>query len=338
MSAATFPTLDLNDGRKIPILGLGCMENVNEKSLVRDSVYEAIRQGYRHFDTAYLYGTEQLVGEGINKAIAEGLVTREEIFVTTKVWLFNLKRDDLIAQAKESNNNLGLGYIDLLLIHGAFAVHKPDPTLVFPANFFPFKKDGKVDVDLDVDIVKESWPAMEEVVRLGIVKSIGVSNWHVPMLEQVCASASIKPAVNQIECNPFFQQKEIIDCCKKNSIVVTAYSPFGGAPPAPRPGLPSDTDSDKQQNRPLLWSDPTITAIAEKHGKTVSQILLKFHVARKVTVIPKTIKKERLIENSNIFDFELDEEDTEKLNALDSGHSCAPEFWRRLNATGGRQD
>ena len=329
MSAATFPTLDLNDGRKIPILGLGCMENVNEKSLVRDSVYEAIKQGYRHFDTAYLYRTEQLVGEGINKAIAEGLVTREEIFVTTKVWLFNLKRDDLIAQAKESNNNLGLGYIDLLLIHGAFAVNKPvHAAPINPTNALTRKADGSVDVALDVDIIKESWPAMEEVVRLGIVKSIGVSNWHVPMLEQVCASASIKPAVNQIECNPFFQQKEIVECCKKNGIIVTAYSPFGGAPL-------SGAESNKEKNRPL-WSDPTITAISEKHGKSVSQILLKFHVARNVTAIPKTIKKERLIENANIFDFELDEEDTKKLNALDSGRSSFSDIWRTLNATGGR--
>ena len=329
MSTATFPTLDLNDGRKIPILGLGCMEFVNDKTLMRDTVYEAIRLGYRHFDTAYIYGTEQLVGEGIKKAIAEGLVKREEIFVTTKIWIFNLRRDDLIAQANESNNNLGLGYIDLLLIHGAFAVNKPDPKLVFPANLFPRKADGSVDVDLDFDVIKEGWPVMEEVVRLGIVKSIGVSNWPVFMLEQVCASASIQPAVNQIECNPFFQQKEIVECCKKNGIIVTAYSPFGGTPP-------SDTESNRAKNRPVLWHDPTITAIAEKHGKTVSQILLKFHVARDVTVIPKTIKKERLIENSNIFDFELDEEDTEKLNALDAGRSCGSEEWLKLNASGGR--
>lgn len=331
-TAAPFPALDMNDGRKMPILGLGCMENVNDKSMVRDAVYEAIKLGYRHFDTAYVYRTEQLVGEGIKKAIDEGLVTREEIFVVTKISITNLRRDHLLAQGKESNDSLGLGYIDLLLIHGAFAVKKPeDPNVLFPR-----REDGSLELDDGVDIVAESWPAMEQLVADGITKSIGVSNWHPPMLERVCASAKIKPAANQIECNPFFQQKEITACCKKYGIIVTAYSPFGGVSSPVRPGFPADTNKNRDANQPILWTDPTITSIAEKHKKTVSQVLLKFHVARGVSVIPKTIKKERLKENADIFDFELDSEDLAKLETLDSGRYCAPDFWHKLNASAGK--
>lgn len=333
-TAATFPTLELNDGRKIPVLGLGCMEFVNDQALMRDAAYEAIKLGYRHFDIAWVYGTEQLVGQGIRKAIDDGLVTREEVFVTTKVWLTNLKPEDLIAQAKESNENIGLGYIDLLLIHGAAALNNPaDPSVRFPK-----RADGSLDVNLDVDLVKESWPAMEQVVEMGIAKSIGVSNWYVPILERVCASAKIKPAVNQIESNPLLHQKEILAYCTKHGIIVTAYSPFGGTPPDPQPpvGMPVDPKQNKETNRPILWTDPTIAGIASKHGKSVPQILIKFHVARGVTVIPKTIKADRLKENADVFDFELDAEDIAKLDSLDSGRACGSDFWHRLNSSEGR--
>lgn len=325
MAAKTFPTLDLNNGRKIPILGLGCMEFVNDKALVRDTVYEAIKVGYRHFDTAWIYKTEALVGEGIRRAISEGLVTREEIFVTTKIWMFNLKHDDLIAQAKESNESLGLGYIDLLLIHGPVPFKKNDK-----GEFMTFKEDGTPDVHEDVDIHTESWAAMEEVVGLGIAKSIGVSNYSVRVLEKTLANAKIKPAVNQIESHPYFQQREILDYCKDHGIIVTAYCPFGGPPRTPRPGQSEELYKEAEKNKNNMWEDETINAIAKKYNKSVSQILLKFHVARGVTVIPKTIKKERLIENSNIFDFELEQEDLDKLVALDSGKTCVPQTFRKI--------
>ena len=159
MTAKPFPTLDLNDGRKIPVLGLGCMEFVNDQSLVRDIVYEAIKVGYRHFDTAYLYNTEKLVGEGVKKAIDEGLVKREDVFVVTKIHTYHLKHDDLIAQAKESNDAIGLGYIDLLLIHGPFPFKKVDPN----NPFFSVGPDGQPIMHDDVDIHTETWAAMEEV-------------------------------------------------------------------------------------------------------------------------------------------------------------------------------
>ena len=323
MTAKPFPTLDLNDGRKIPILGLGCMEFFNDPSLVRDTVYEAIKQGYRHFDTAWIYQTEKLVGEGIKRAIDEGLVKREDIFVTTKIWASNLKHDDLITQAKESNDNLGLQYIDLLIIHSPIPFKKSRVP-------FPMRADGKPDIHEDLDIHKESWGAMEEVVGLGIAKSIGVSNYHVRHLEKTIANAKIKPAVNQIEGHPYFQQREIYEYCKQHGIIITSYSPFGGPPRKPRPGQSEDFNQSAEANKQSMWQDETINQIAKKHNKTVSQILLKFHVARKVTVIPKTIKKERLIENADIFDFELDDEDLRRLAALERGLSCSPQSFRQV--------
>ena len=325
MTAKTFPTLDLNDGHKIPILGLGCMDFVNDQTLVRDTVYEAIKLGYRHFDTAYVYKTEKHVGEGMKRAIDEGLVTRAEIFVTTKISTFNLKHDDLIAQAKESNENLGLGYIDLLLIHGYIPFNRTPNS-----NEFKYRhEDGSPNINKDVDIHTESWGAMEEVVRMGIAKSIGVSNYQVRHLEKTFAKATIKPAVNQIESHPFRQQREVTDYCKQQGIIVTAYGPFGGQP---RKSNPAQLDfyQEAESNKHNMWEDETINQIAKKHNKSVPQILLKFHVDRQITVIPKTIQKERLVHNADIFDFELDDEDLRRLADLDSGRSCYPQTFREV--------
>ena len=141
------------------------------------------------------------MGQGIRRAISEGLVSRADIFVTTKIWLYNLKRDDLIAQARESNENLGLGYIDLLLIHGPLPFKKIDSN-----QFYSPGPDGQPLLAADVDIHRESWSAMEHVAGLGIARSIGVSNYSIKLLQKTLAHASIKPSVNQVECNPFFQQ------------------------------------------------------------------------------------------------------------------------------------
>ena len=325
----SIPTLDLNDGRKIPILGLGCMEFAPEDhDSVRDVVYEAIKIGYRHFDTAYIYQTEGLVGEGIRKAIDEGLVKREEVFVVTKVANYNLRREDVISQAKESNAALGLGYIDLLLVHAPLPLEKPPP-----GQLIAFNADGTLAVAQDVDIHTETWGAMQELVKEGITKSIGVSNYSVKLLQRTLAHASIKPAVNQIESNPFHQRNDLLEFAKKEGIILTAYSPFGGAPSLKGVGgLPEDYDANQRENKPLLWDNEVIQGIAKKHGKTVSQILLKFHVARGVSVIPKTIRKERLIENASIFDFELDDEDWKQLRSLEAGRSCMPAFFVGLMA------
>ena len=317
------PTLDLNDGRKMPVLGLGCMEFVNDKTAVRDIVYEAIKIGYRHFDTAYK--TEGLVGEGIKKAMNEGLVTREEVFVTTKIWMYNLKREDLIAQAHQSHASLDLGYIDLLLIHGPIPFRKTSEEALFP-----LKEDGSPDIRQDVDVHTESWGAMQDLVKEGITKSIGVSNYSIVQLEKTLAHASIKPAANQVESHPFLQQRELIDFCKSHGIVVTAYSPFGGVLRPLRPGEPENAQDNKAAVKQGLWDNEVIQGIAKKHGKTVSQVLLKFHVARGVSVIPKTIKKERLIENASIFDFELDDEDWKQLHSLDAGRSTMPAHFLQI--------
>ena len=319
----SFPTLALNDGRRMPILGLGCADFTRDVSLVRDAVYQAIKIGYRHFDTAYLYQTERAVGEGIQAAISEGLVKREDVFVTTKIWMYNLRRDDLIAQAKESNQALGLKYIDLLLIHGPLSFKKESEQLFLNYDF-----DGKPVLDAGVNIHTESWPAMEECVRMGLAKSIGVSNYTIDQLNKTLAHARIKPAVNQVESNPFLQQSDLLEFCKQHGIVLTAYSPFGGDVLPTDPNLSQDTSKRKLELAPLIWESETIKKMAEKHGKTIAQILLKIHVGRGVSVIPKTISVKRLMENADIFDFDLDPIDWSKIKALDSGRSMLPDFWR----------
>ena len=286
-------------------------------------MYEGIKIGYRLFDTAYLYRTEKAVGEGIRKAIDEGLVKRDQVFVTTKIWMYNLKRDNLIDQAKTSNGALGLDYIDLLLIHGPIAMKKETEE-----RYLNYDANGKPVLEQDVNIHTESWPAMEEVVAMGIAKSIGVSNYSIDQLDKTLAQAKIKPVVNQVESNPFLQQNELHAFCQKHGIILTAYSPFGGDFLPKDPNLPHDPDSAKRQLKPLIWGSETIKGIADKHGKTQAQILLKVHTGRGVIVIPKTIRKERLLENANIFDFELDPDDWSRIKTLDSDKSMLPDFWR----------
>ena len=167
-----------------------------------------------------------------------------------------------------------------------------------------------------------------QVVGLGIAKSIGVSNYSVKLLEKTIKNAKIKPAVNQVESNPFYQQNELHDFCKQHGIILTAYSPFGSVQTQALPGMPVDFHKNRDANKPAIWSNETIKEIADKHKKTVSQILLKIHTGRGITVIPKTINKERLVENADIFDFELDSDDWTKIKALDSGRSCMPDMFR----------
>lgn len=320
-STADIPLLKLNDGHSMPILGLGLA--VGSKSFDPDvivqAVMDAISIGYRHFDTAWFYKTERVLGQACRKAISDGIVTRDQLFITSKIWMFNLKRDYLIAQAKESNDNLGLGYIDLLLIHGPIPFKKlPD------LNPTPFNDDGTPVMHHDLDIHTESWSAMEHVRELGICRSIGVSNYNTKQLEKTIAHCKVMPAVNEVESNPFLKQDQLLSLCRQHGIVMTAYSPFGGQDRKPTFGQTNDYNRNQDANKKVLWEHEVINKIAVKHKKTVPQILLKFHVGRGVAVVPKSVSKGRMRENLSIFDFELDDEDWKSLQSLDDDRPCMP--------------
>ena len=318
----SIPSVLLNSGHRMPLIALGCIEFVRDKKTVADNVYDAITLGYRHFDTAWIYETERFIGEGVARAISEGLVKREDLFLSSKVWVTDLRPEALAAQARESVANLSSGYLDLLLIHGpqAYKVTKSKSTL-----------DLEV-VDEGVDVHRESWKAMEQLVADGVVRSIGVANYGTEDLEKTLAACSIKPAVDQVESTPIFQSNRLLEVCRRHSVLMMAHSPLGG--------FKRDLSSEEsvkagataaQRNQESLWGSPVIRKVADKHGKSLAQVMLKFQVDRGVAVAVKSHRKERLRENADLFSFDLDHEDRAALAGLhrEDGY-CTPEFYRLL--------
>jgi diketogulonate reductase-like aldo/keto reductase len=263
----------LADGSQIPLLGLGVWQVPNGPECV-DAVRWALELGYRHIDTAQAYGNEESVGEGLR----ESGVPREEVFVTTK---FYPVRKDPAAEAERSLRRLGLDYVDLYIVHWP----EGGPTW--------------------------AWPGMERARALGYARSIGVSNFSVAELQQLLATATVPPVVNQVQFSPYAYRKVLLDACEQNGIVLEAYSPLG-------------------TGRHL--SSKTVAQIAQRHGRTPAQVLLRWCIERDIPVIPKSTHRERIAENAQIFDFALTDQDIAELDALDrtngTDRALERKWWR----------
>ncbi|KAK9884641.1 hypothetical protein WA026_007478 [Henosepilachna vigintioctopunctata] len=277
--------------------------NNSKKGEVTQAVKDAIDLGYRHIDCAHVYGNEKEVGDAIKAKITEGVVRREDLFLTSKLWN-TFHRPDLVEVAiKETLKNLGVDFINLYLMHWPVAYKEE-------GELFPLNKDGKP-IFSDVDYV-DTWKSMEELVKKGFTKSIGLSNFNKRQIERVLEIATIKPVNNQIECHPYLNQTRLIDFCKSKGIAVTAYSPLGS------PDRPWAKPED-----PSLMQDTKLKELALKYKKTPAQILLRYQIQRNVITIPKSVTKSRIEENFNIFDFELSMEDMNYINTFDcNGRFC----------------
>ncbi|XP_044748308.1 aldo-keto reductase family 1 member B1-like [Coccinella septempunctata] len=288
-------SLKFNNGLEIPIIGLGTFNS--PPGQVTEAVKVAIDAGYRHIDCAWYYGNEAEVGEGIAAKIKEGIVKREDLFITSKLWCNYHEKEKVVPMLRDSLKNLKLEYLDLYLIHWPFG---------FKEEAGPWPTEGGPDAYSDVDIT-ETWTGLEEAQELGLVKSIGVSNFNKTQIEKILNACKIKPVCNQVEVNPNFNNEKLINFCQGKDIVVSGYCPLGRVDSYGKPRIP----------KPTIF-DPKVAEIGKKYDKTPAQVVLNYLIAKLgVVVLPKSVTKSRIIENFNIFDFQLDKED---IDYIDSTH------------------
>eukprot|EP00055_Hartaetosiga_balthica_P004395 m.11405 g.11405 ORF g.11405 m.11405 type:complete len:328 (-) comp3833_c0_seq1:107-1090(-) len=303
MSKVTTPVKLLANGAKMPIIGLGTWKSKSGE--VTTAVKHALDVGYKHIDCAAIYGNEKEVGAGLKQAIDEGTVSREDVFITSKLWNTFHTPCDVRCACEKTLSDLGLEYVDLYLIHWPISLKRN-------AGIFPKNDDGSLQYD-HVPL-EDTWKAMEELVEAGLCKAIGVSNFNSKQLARISKIATIPISVNQVESHPYLTQKRLIDFCTEKDIVVTAYSPLGSPD---RPWA--------KEGEPSLLQDPELMKVAEKYNKTVAQICIKYQVQRGVVVIPKSVTPARITANFDIFDFELDEEDVKVIESFNRNwRACDP--------------
>ncbi|WP_372521114.1 aldo/keto reductase [Candidatus Ruminimicrobiellum ovillum] len=263
--------LKLSNGVEMPLEGFGVFQ-VPDPNECKNAVLEAIKAGYRLIDTAAIYMNEKAVGEAIKQAISEGIVKREDLFITTKLWVSDFSYEGAKRGFDRSLKNLGLEYLDLYLLHQVYGD------------------------------VYGAWRAIEEFYNEKKIRAIGVSNFNIGKFTEFAELVNIKPMVNQIELHPFFAQYNAIENMKKYGCQPQAWGPLA-------------------EGKYGIFTHPVLTEIGKKHGKTAAQVALKWNVQRGVSILPKSVHKERIEQNFDIWNFTISDEDMKKIDALDLKHS-----------------
>ncbi|GMM31936.1 trifunctional aldehyde reductase/xylose reductase/glucose 1-dehydrogenase (NADP(+)) [Martiniozyma asiatica (nom. inval.)] len=296
----------LNNGISIPLVGFGCWKVNNDTAA--QQIYDAIKVGYRLFDGAMDYGNEKEVGEGIRRAIADGIVKREELVVVSKLWNNFHHPKSVEVAINKVLGDLGLDYLDVFYIHFPIAQKFMPVESKYPPNFYC----GGDGWEFEQVPLAVTWAALEKLVEEGKVKSIGISNFPGALVQDLLRGCKIKPQLLQIEHHPYLTQERLIKYVQSEDIVITAYSSFG-------PQSFVELNHPRVKNVKPLFSHDVVLGIAQKHGVSAGQVLLRWATQRGLCVIPKSNKRERLVENFNVNSLTLDKEDIEAISALDIG-------------------
>lgn len=276
-------------------LGLGTWKS--KPGEVRAAVLHAIRLGYRHIDAAWVYKNQDEVGEGIKEAISSGLVTREELWVTTKLWNDFHGRDAVEAHLRDSLSQLQLDYVDLYLVH--WPVTGVESETLTPA-------------------LEETWAGMEAMLELGLTKTIGVSNYGIEKLEAMKGYAKVMPAVNQVELHPVWRNDPLLAKCAEMNIHVTAYSPLGSP----------DSAGMFKRASPSVMEHPEVIRIAAEVGRSAGQVLIRWGLQRGTSVIPKSVTPSRIEQNFDMFSWELSAEHMTVLSTIEpQQRMLVGDFW-----------
>ena len=296
----------LRTGDSIPSVGLGLWKIPQQDSAA--IVQKAIEIGYRHFDAACDYGNEPQAGDGIRSALSAGAVTRDQLWVTSKLWNTYHRPEHVRAACERTLSDLKLDYLDLYHIHFPISLEfVPFETRYPPEWFFDPDAETPKMVDSRVPII-ETWQAMIELVDAGLVRNIGVCNFGVSLLRDLLASSSVHPSVLQIELHPYLTQEKLIRFCHENQIHVTGFSPLGAQ---------SYFSIGRANQGDAVIEQDVVRSIAAGHGKTPAQIVLRWGVQRGTSIVPKSTREERLKENLALFDFELTEDEMKAISSLD---------------------
>ncbi|KAK0632028.1 NADP-dependent oxidoreductase domain-containing protein [Immersiella caudata] len=300
------PSIKLSSGHDMPQVGFGLWKVDN--AVAADTVYEAIKAGYRLFDGAADYGNEVECGQGIARAIAEGLVKREELFIVSKLWNTFHDGERVEPIVRKQLADWGIDYFDLYLIHFPVALEYVDPSVRYPPGWH-YEGD---EIRPSKATIQETWTAMEGLVGAGLAKSIGISNFQAQLVYDLLRYAKIRPATLQIEHHPYLVQQELLNLAKREGIAVTAYSSFGPA---------SFLEFNMQHAVKLtpLIEDDTIKSIAAKYNRDPSQVLLRWATQRGLAIIPKSTRPALIASNLASIEFDLSEEDIAKISAFDRG-------------------
>ena len=290
---------------EMPSVGLGLWKL--DQPETADIIVNGVKSGYRHLDSAADYGNEIQVGEGIKQSLSQGICRREDLWVTSKLWNTFHRPEHVLPACEKSLRDLSTDYLDLYLIHFPISLKYVAFDKRYPPEWIYDPTAENPRMHIDPVPLSETWHAMEGLVERGLVKEIGVCNYNSGLLHDLMAYASIKPAMLQIESHPFLTQEKLIKTAKNYGIAVTCFSPLGAL---------SYMELEMADQNESVLNENAVKVAAKRLNRTPAQVVLRWGLQRGTAVIPKTSKKERLIENQSLFDFELSNQEMSDISNL----------------------